>query len=315
MRRSVTSFARNTARALAGLALLATSAQAQTLPCQGRYNVVSGTVTLAAPGGVVVLTRTRNEGMVDLTYEGCDRIAMVGQGVRMDLVRSATSGWTATLTGGGATRVFNFAALTPRLIDSWMVATGGGMTAQRGMKLTLVSGTEGQPMDCIFDGERQDFSLENSAAQAFLAGRSLTPPSAEFGLSDYYRANETDHDVATESREGSTRHISFLLGTGNAILPGTREATRFREVCRAEDGDLDPPRRLLNFKIHPLEDPDGYAVFAQVIDLQSGKILAQAESEVTGRDDAALSRAMADSAGQLEAGGTEIGALSNGRVP
>lgn len=314
MSRSETSFARNTARALAGLALLATSAQAQTLPCQGRYNVVSGTVTLTAPGGVVVLTRTRNEGMVDLTYEGCDRIAMVGQGVRMDLVRSATSGWTATLTGGGATRVFNFAALTPRLIDSWMVATGGGLMAQRGMKLALVSGTEGQPTDCIFDGERQDFSLENSAAQAFLAERGLAPPSPEFALSDYFRSTELEHDVVTESRKGSTRHISFLLGTGNAILPATRKATRFREICRAEDGELDPPRRLLNFKIHPVENPNGFKVFAQVIDLQTGKILGQAQSEVTGRDEGSLSRAMTNAAGKLEAGGTKIGPLSDGRV-
>lgn len=305
---------RRVVAAAAVLTLFATTtaAQAQSLPCQGRYRVISGTVTLTGAGGGVVLTRQRDEGTVDLTYQGCDRIAMVGAGQRMDLIRSATSGWTATLTGGGATRVFNFNTLTPRLIDSWMVATGGGLMAQRGMKLTLESGTEGQPTDCVFDGDRQDFSAENAAARAFLASRGMTPPSSEFSPRDYFRAAEVEHDTASESRAGSTRHIRFLLGTGNAVLPGTREATRFREVCRADAGELDPPQRLLNFKIHPVLNPDGYSIVAQIIDIETGKILAQSESEVTGRGEDAIARGMQDSAAQLEAGGSEIGPLSSG---
>lgn len=248
----------------------------------------------SASGVVTVDPRRRNEGIVDLTYDGCDRIAVEGQGMRMPITRSATSGWSGGVTGGGATRFFRFNALTPRLIDSWMDAFGGGMTVQRGMKLTLVKGTEHQPVDCIFDGERQDFSRENAAARTFLAARGLAPPSSDFALRDYFRAAEMGNRTQTESRKGSARHIHFLLGNGNRILPATRAAARFREICRAEKGALDPPRRLLNFKITEVENPDGFDVFAQVIVIETSKIVAQRESDVTGTDDAALAAAMQD---------------------
>lgn len=309
-------FLRHAMWALTALAMaVSTGAQAQTLPCQGRYRVVSGSVTLAAAGGVHVLTRKRDEGTVDLTYQGCDRIVMAGGGMRMDLIRSATSGWTAKLAGGGATRVFNFSVLTPRRIDSSMVATGGGLTAQRGMKLTLETGTKGQPTSCIFDGDRQDFSTENAAARAFLTERGMTPPSSEFSPKDYFRAAEKEHQVVNPARAGSTRHIRFLLGSGNTVLPAARGKTLFRELCGANPGDLDPPRRLLNFKYYPVENPDGYDIFAQIIDIETGKILAQAESQVVGRGDAALTLGMTDAAAQLEADGTNIGPLGTGRAP
>ena len=251
---------------------------------------------------------------MDLTYQGCDRIAVVGQGMRMEIVRSATSGWSGILTGG-ATRVFRFNALTPRLIDSWMDAFGGGMTVQRGMKLTLVKWTEHQPVDCIFDGERQDFTRENAAARALMAARGLTPPSPDFALQDYFRAAEVENRTQTESRKGSARHVRFLLGSDDAILPATRSATRFREVCRAEDGALDPPRRMLDFKIVEIENPDGFSVFARIIDIESGKIVAQRESEVTGTGEDALARAMQDGTTQLAADGITLGPLSDGRAP
>lgn len=89
---------------------------------------------MTASGMAHVEPRSRNQGTVDLIYQGCDRIAVVGQGMHMEIVRSAASGWSGTLPGGGATRVFRFNALAPRLVDSWMDAFGGGMTVQRGMK-------------------------------------------------------------------------------------------------------------------------------------------------------------------------------------
>ncbi|MCZ0814331.1 hypothetical protein N5A93_19100, partial [Roseovarius sp. EGI FJ00037] len=235
--------------------------------------------------------------------------------MRMDLIRSATSGWTAKLTGGGATRIFNFSALTPRRIDSWMVATGGGLTVQRGMKLTLETGTKGQPTSCVFDREQQDFSTENAAARAFLTEQGMSPPSTEFSPKDYFRAAETEHQVANQTRAGRTRHIRFLLGSGNSVLPAARGKTLFQELCGADPGDLDPPRRLLNFKYYPVENPDGYDVFAQIIDIETGKILAQAESKVVGRGEAALTLGMTDTVAQLEAGGAKIGPLGSGRAP
>ncbi len=298
----------------AALALTISTAIADPLPCQGRYQAISGNVIMSASGIVQVDPRNRNESTVDLTYDGCDRIAIAGQGMRMDIVRSATSGWSGTLTAGGATRVFRFNALTPRLIDSWMDAFGGGMTVQRGMKLTLVKGTEHQPVDCIFDGERHDFTRENAAARAFLAARGLTPPSSDFALRDYFRAAEVENRTQTESRKGRTRHVRFLLGSGNRVLPAARAAARFREICRAEEGALDPPRRLLNFKIIEMENPDGFDVFAQLIDIETGKIIAQREGEATGTNDAALAAAMQASAAQLAEDGVTIGPLSDGKV-
>lgn len=298
---------------VAALALTISTAAAEPLPCQGRYSAVSGNVIMSASGIVHVEPRNRNEGTVDLTYDGCDRIAIAGQGMRMNIVRSATSGWSGTLTGGGATRVFRFNALTPRLIDSWMDAFGGGMKVQRGMKLTLVKGTEHQPDDCIFDGERHDFTRENTAARGFMAARGLIPPSSDFAPQDYFRTSKVGEDPF-EAHGGSSFRIRFLLGSDNHVLPATRAATRFREVCRAEEGTLDPPRRMLTFKISEVENPHGFNVFAQIIDIETGKIIAQRKSDVTGTDDAALAQGMQDAAAQLDGDGVTFGPLSDGKA-
>ncbi len=271
-------------------------------------------MTMSYNGIVKIEPHQRDEGMIDLIYEGCDRIRLEGQGNQMDLIRSATSGWTATLTGGGATRVFKFNALTSRLVDSWMDAFGGGMMVQRRMKLTLENATSGQPTDCIFDSDRQDFSTERAAASAFLSRRGMTPPSSDFSLSDYFRPREIEHDGMSESRAGSTRHVSLLLGVDGTILPNANAATRFCEVCRAEPEELDPPRFMLDFKIIELEGPDSYAVFVRKINIETGKIVAQRESTVVGLDQTALTEAMQNSATQLETDGVTIGPLSDGKV-
>jgi len=183
---------RTAARAVIAACLLSGSgAFADPLPCQGRYSAISGDVTLLASGMVHVEPRNRSEGTVDLTYDGCDRITISGQGMRMDILRSATSGWSGTLTGGGATRVFRFNAVTPRVIESWMDAFGGGMTVQRGMKLTLLDGTENQPVDCIFDSDSQDFSREtfygNRVREAYLTDGELNYRDVGFELPRNFR--------------------------------------------------------------------------------------------------------------------------------
>lgn len=230
----------------------------------------------------------------------------------MDILRSATSGWTGTLTGGGATRVFKFNAVTPRVIDSWMDAFGGGMTVQRGMKLTLLNGTENQPVDCIFDSASQDFSRENAAAEGFMALRGLIPPSPDFVPHDFFRASQVEGGTQTEVSKGNTLHIRFLLGHNNVILPTARAGTRFRAVCTADEGTLDPPRRMLDFKIVEYDNPDSLSVFARIIDIETGKIIAQRESHVAGADADALTLAMQESAAQIAADGSTFGPLSDG---
>ncbi|WP_458791240.1 hypothetical protein [Yoonia sp. MH D7] len=307
-------YIKTTIRGIGALALSVSIATAEPLPCQGRYQAISGDVIMSASGIVQVDPRNRNEGTVDLTYDGCDRILIEGQGMRMPIIRSATSGWSGTLTGGGATRIFKFNALTSRQIDSWMDAFGGGMTVQRGMKLALVEATEHQPVDCIFDGERQDFTRENTAAQTFLAARGLTPPTPDFTPSDYFRATTLTTDLIDETRNTSSLHLRFLLGNSNAILPASRVATLFREVCQAEEGTLDPPRRMLDFKINELTNPARIEVFAQVVDIETGKIIAKRRAEIAGTDDAALAAAMQDGAAQLAEDGVTVGPLSDGKI-
>lgn len=232
--------------------------------------------------------------------------------MRMQITRSAISDWTGTLTGGGATRIFRFNAVTPRLIGSWMEAFGGGVTVQRGMKLTLLKGTEHQPVDCVFDADRQNFSRENAAARAFMAAKGLVPPSSDFSLQDYFRAAEVENRTQTESRKGSARHIRFMLGDDGAMLPVARAAVRFREVCRADAGTLTPPRRMLDFKIVSVENPDGYAIFARIIDIETSKIIAQREGHVIGTGTEAITLAMQDWAAQLIGDGVTFGPLSDG---
>ncbi|MEQ5829394.1 hypothetical protein J3456_18785 [Sulfitobacter sp. NFXS29] len=306
------SYLAQTTVALAACVLTVNSTAAEPLPCQGRYSAQSGNVTLSAEGMVHVEPRNRSEGTIDLTYDGCDRITVAGQGMRMQITRSATSGWTGTLAAGGATRIFHFNAVTPRLINSWMEAFGGGVTVQRGMKLTLLQGTENQPEDCVFDADQQNFSRENAAAQAFMEANGLVPPSPDFSLQDYFRATVVENRTQTETRKGSARHIRFMLGDDGAILPVARAAVRFREICRAEAGTLAPPRRMLDFKIVPIENPDGYAIFARVIDIETGKIIAQREGHVTGTDAEAMTLAMQDGAAQLINDGVAFGPLSDG---
>jgi hypothetical protein len=301
-------------RGIAALSLFVTTATAEPLPCQGRYQAISGDVIMSASGIVQIDPRNRNEGTVDLTYDGCDRILIEGQGMRMPIIRSATSGWSDTLTGGGATRIFKFNALTPRQIDSWMDAFGGGMTVQRGMKLTLVQATEHQPVDCIFDGERQDFTRENAAAQAFMAARGLTPPTPDFTPSDYFRATALTTDYIDESRNTNSLHLRFLLGSDNAILPASRAAPLFREVCQAEEGTLDPLRRMLDFKIIEMENPARIEVFVQIVDIETGRIIAKRRTEAAETDDAALAEAMQIGAAQLVEDGVTVGPLSDGKA-
>lgn len=296
------------------LALSLQAAQAEPLPCQGRYDVVSGDVTITSSGGIHVEPHNKSEGTVDFIYDGCDRIKIEGQGMSMDLVRSANSGWNGTLKGGGATRIYNFNTIDHRTVDSWMDAFGGGIKVQRGMKLTLLEGTENQPTNCVFDGDRQNFTMENSAAKAFMTARGLVPPSADFSQRDYFQSKKVGRDLDLDYETEKTTHIQFLLGSGNSILPSTRDATLFREICRAEEGDLDPPRRMLSFQIHEVENPDGYNVFAQIVNVETGGIIAKRETTVAGRGSDAISKAMLDTAGQLDADGVKFGPLTDGKA-
>nr|WP_309504024.1 hypothetical protein [uncultured Roseovarius sp.] len=62
---------------------------------------------------------------------------------------------------------------------------------------------------------------------------------------------------------------------------------------------VDPSRWLLNFEVVPVINPDGFDVFAQILELETGNYLAQREAQVTGTGDAALAAAVQGGAAQL----------------
>jgi len=306
----------------AALALGTSQAAAQTaLPCQGTYEAVTGTVTLTGPGPIVVVSpRNRSVGPLHLTYDSCDRIRLVGDGQQMVLTPSATGdGWTGELTDSDARRVYNFDPVTPGLLMSHMTAVGrGGVTVNRGMRLTRISGTENQPEDCILDGDTQDLSVKDSAAEQFLRNRGLQPPEQDLSYRDYFRSNES---VRTETAEHYgiehrtvEENISYLLNIDREFLPASRAGTRQRLICSADPETVDPPRYLLDFKITRVEDPDGFVVFARVIDIETGAIQVQAEAETTGFGEANLAGAMGEAMSGLEGHGVEIGGMTDGIV-
>lgn len=69
---------------------------------------------------------------------------------------------------------------------------------------------------------------------------------------------------------------------------------------------------MLDFKIVPIENPDGYTIFARVIDIETGNIIAQREGQVIGTGAEAITLAMQDGAAQLIGDGVTFGPLSDG---
>lgn len=317
--------------ALAAIAALASPADAQGPPCDGTYEYFSGKSFIEVePGNRLpkagrvaqaynnreglagqIIRKPQSEGVVGVEVSQCGRQFVLSQGGKRMLFLQSDLDDTLYVAQDIGT---NEAELTMRVIGH-KVFVGKIEGASHGFKFTVPVAME--PRDTAMpdlegcslgdDAGSSDFERENTAARGFMAGRGMTPP-GDFVPGDYFRTVETEHDVSAESRKGTIRHIRFRMGRDNAILP----EIGMREICLAGEDKLDPPRRLLNFKIFPVEGPDGYLVFAQEIDIETGKILVQAEGESVGRGAPALQDAMTNAATGLEANGTDIGPLSDG---
>ncbi|WP_076535608.1 hypothetical protein [Roseovarius nanhaiticus] len=303
-------------------------------PCEGTYEYFSGkSFANVAPGNALpdagriaqaynnregwvgqIIRKPQSEGLFEVEVNQCGREFVISQGGKsMVFLQSATNGTTYVaqnidIEGGELTmRVLghkNFVGKIEGVTHGFKYTFPVAMEPRD----TSMPDLEGCHDDAVASSDT--FAHEKTATRGFLAARGMTPR-AEFAPGDYFRVLETDRDLAGASRDGSTRHIRFRMGRNNAILP----EIGMREICLAEPGKLDPPRRLLSFKIFRVEKPDGYLVFAQEIDIETGKILGQAEGESIGREAAALQAAMTDAATALEANGTVIGHLSDGMMP
>jgi len=319
---------------LVALVVLATPAYAQAPPCDGTYEYFSGkNFVEALPGNTLpkakrveqaynnregwvgqVIRKPQSEGLFNVEVGQCGRQFVISQGGKQMLFLQSGTDEALYIAQDIGTEE---ATKTMRVVGH-KVMIGKIEGDSHGFKYTFPVAMEPRDISmpdmegCAADDDRAEpaeFALENAAARAFLANRGMTPPPG-FAPDDFFRTIDTEHDVASASRKGSIRHIRFLLGRGNAVLP----ETGLREICRAGANRLDPPRRMLNFKIFPMENPDGYLVFAQEIDIETGKILVQAEGESDGRGAIAVQEGMAQAAQGLESRGTRLGPLSDGIV-
>lgn len=317
---------------LAACAALSGPAIAQAPPCNGTYEYFSGkNFVKAQPGNPLpkakrieqaynnregwvgqIIRKPQSEGLVEVRVGQCGAEFVLSQnGKRMLFLQSAADDTLYVAQDIGTDK----AELKMRVVGH-TVMVGQIHGASHGFEFTFPVAM--QPRDTVppdMEGctpqddqaAKPDFALENTAARAFMAAHGLTPP-PQFSPNDYFRALETQQDTASDTRNRATRHVRFMLGKGNAILP----TIGLREICRAGQDKFDPPRRMLNLKFYPVTNPDGYIVFAQVIDIETGKILFQSEAESTGRDALALRSGMTDAVNQLEANGAQIGPLSDG---
>ncbi|MFX0541026.1 hypothetical protein ACEWPM_004740 [Roseovarius sp. S4756] len=313
---------------------MAGPARAEAPPCEGTYEYFFGkSFVNVAPGNALpdagriaqaynnregwvgqTIRKPQSEGFFEMEVNQCGREFVISQGGKsMLFVQSANDDTTYVAQNIG----IESGSLTMRVIGH-KVFVGKVEGVTQGFKYTFpvameprgtsMPDLEGCDDEAVVSSDT--FAQEKTATRGFLAARGMTPP-AEYAPGDYFRALETERDLAGTARDGSTRHIRFRMGRNNAILP----EIGMREICQAGPGKLDPPRRVLNFKIFRVEGPDGFLVFAQEIDIETGKILGQAEGESIGRGAPALQGAMKDAATALEANGTVIGPLSDGIMP
>ncbi|GGB55822.1 hypothetical protein GCM10011316_29880 [Roseibium aquae] len=289
-------------RSILLMALLAGAARAEpVLPCPGTYDARWGNVTLAADG-TMVLAGTPGSSRITLSLNSCDSADISGDGQSLTLTRQGPDHFRGELAGGGANRQFDFQFLGPGQASSIMNAEGGGLTGRRGMSLLLVEPGDLDDKGC-FDAPPVPTSLPREAVAAELwAKEQGLVPAPGHGAQDYIDAR-TSFDAR---RDGVAHRVSFDLGINGEILPSSGAKDRWLAHCDPELF-LNPPRQMLNFKIFELAP--GVSVFAQIIDIQTGQITAQAEGQADDTDAAAVAAAMARASAGLDK--ASIGPMSD----
>lgn len=290
-------------RSLLLMALLTGAARAESvLPCPGTYEARWGNVTLAADG-TMVLAGTPGSSRITLSLSGCNSASISGDGQNLTLTRHGPDHFRGELAGGGANRRFDFQFLSPGQASGIMNAQGGGLTGRRGMSLRLVEPGDLDDPGC-FDSPPAATALsrEAVAAELWAKAQGLVPPPGH-AAQDYINA----HTSFDARRDVVSHRVSFDLGISGEVLPSSGPKDHWLAYC--DPGlFLNPPRQMLNFKVFELAP--GVSVFAQIIDIETGQITAQAEGQADGADVAAVAAAMAQASAGL--GQISIGPMSDG---
>lgn len=283
--------------------LLAAASQAAPLPiCPGVYEASWGNVTLSADG-TATLAGTPGTTRLTLSVQDCDTATLEGDGQRMALVRRGADYFQGEINGGGAHRVFDIHFTTPAQAIALMTAQGGGLQGQRGMSLRLIEASATPAPSCSQSTtEEGPLSRDAEAAMLWAEARGLAPASG-YDIGDYIIAEAT----FDPRRDVVAHRVSFDLGLAGEILPQPDAEERTAVFCDP-DLFLNPPRYLLNFKIFDLAP--GVTVFAQIIDIETGKITAQAEGRADGTDAAAVAHAMTRASEDL--GAQPLGPMTSG---
>lgn len=276
--------------------------------CEGTYAASWGKVALSG-GGITVPAGTPGRTEVTLTRQGCDRVVISAEGQSIDTLRQGPNHWRGTLVRPEVTVTYDFHLSSPAEATAAMRAAGGGAMAQRGVQIVLSSPAAEQDFSCLAEEETaQGPALPEKEAGIAWARQAGLVPAEGFDYSDYVHASRAYVPALNPSRDRVARSVSLHLSAEGEVLP-VADIRMLHEAYCAPGTFVDPPRTMLDFKI--LDVPPGTTVFARTVDIETGRITAQAEGQADGTGPAAIAAAMADAQANL---GFAPGEMSDGMI-
>jgi hypothetical protein len=191
--------------------------------------------------------------------------------------------------GDGAARVLTLRVGDDRNLRGAMVASDGNMSVTRPLWFMLTAPSETRFEGCTDDSEGplspQGMSAEAAAVVNQLSNMGLSPAEG-LEFADY---------VTTSNPDAQSARVSLRLSLDNAILPRPEVAAEQMDDESAYclgDERLDPTRQILEIKVEYADD-DPF-VFVRFIDVETGKILSQAEGVPNIAGEGALQSAITD---------------------
>lgn len=254
--------------------------------CTGTYTIYSGTIEGQSGSQTHFIQNKRSQGKGTLDVRKCGREMVLDSEFELLLNQSILNDaeYHGELNMGGVTREFTFTSVNPRKMTGIMQAGDGELSLKRGLELVYQSGSAPDLQGCSDDSAPPGPNRKTSVAETQIASAfnsiGLNPDTANgYSFDDY---------VWQATSDGETAWVSFQLGSSGSIIPVKSEIS-LEEICSGEAGKLDVARQILSFKIFRLEDSTH--VFAQLIDLETGKILQQQEGVEDSTSDSAVKSA------------------------
>ena len=255
--------------------------------CPGTYLGFQATLSGPVLG---VFQGRKPTGQVTVTTSNCGNTLKVkpNDGPPMTLERIAGGAYTGAIKMQGRAITLSLSAASHQFVSGSMIISGGGLTLARSMDLLLHSATDVDDQNYP-KTDTHLVSSENTIGVT-IALEKFGAPSADAGESSEFISS------AGASNETNGWVSISLDGNGKAIKREDLTLTR-QQICNGKINE-DIPKQILNFKIIQT-DVDTY-VFAQLIDLITGKISIQTEGLSEGLD--RLSVASAAQKAMLEMG-------------